>query len=214
MNQEPVLATRRLAPGDGYRVPRLLTIYGGLHYIKGNSKPYFSITTWSHRLGFRGQCQSGGADHDTIEKLWPGKFSDLIALHLHDIDGAPMSAEANGWYDLAGALGGMDERYHRGNSKMNMPCEAPPGKPWQTTESREPTRIECLEMFADANMLDILTARAFTEKIAFCTPRFARQMWRDYLETLRPMWQEKANTCIARHSLVVYGDKWPRENAA
>lgn len=58
--------------------------------FKQNTFPYFSITANTQ--------YSGGCLHDEIEKYFPGKYTDLIKLHLSDINGIPMYAFENGWY--------------------------------------------------------------------------------------------------------------------
>jgi hypothetical protein len=71
-----------------------LLIKGGLHFIKGNKKPYFSLTA---DYILNGRHESGGCNHELIMKHAP-EFKDLIDLHLSDIDGVPMHALENGWY--------------------------------------------------------------------------------------------------------------------
>ena len=74
---------------------------GGLHYIKGNSAPYFTITADIHRIAKNGRrvWEAGGCCHDEILKHFP-HLADLVDLHLSDIEGAPTHAEANGAYWL------------------------------------------------------------------------------------------------------------------
>src|SRR4051812_47564544 len=91
-----------------------IVVHFGLHYIKGNHAPYFTLTINSGRVN--GRDSFGGADHETIVREFP-ELADLAALHLSDIDGSPLHAEANGWYQLAGACGGFNERYHAGNAE-------------------------------------------------------------------------------------------------
>lgn len=82
-----------------------ITVTGGLHFIKGNRKPYFSITANIDRKdGAYWRDESGGCQHDEIKKHFPGVFDMLIDLHLSDIDGVPMYAVENGyyWYKEAG----------------------------------------------------------------------------------------------------------------
>lgn len=223
MSRDPVLACRRLPTGtNGHRVPLTFKVHGGLHYLRGNSSPYFSLTSWSHRAGFPNQCQSGGADHETILKYYP-KFADLAALHLSDIDGKPMHSSDNGWYDIAGALpNGANQKYHAGNSERNFPCEAPADKPWKTTVSRKPTPTECLDIFARHWRIDIEEAR----RIAYCVSQFIAALPNGWLSsgeaikaaampalirmqaTMLPRWKAQADACIATHGLVVYGDPW------
>lgn len=74
---------------------------GGLHYIKGNNAPYFTITGEIKRIARNGRrvFESGGCIHEEILKHFP-QFADLVDLHLSDIDGVPTHAEANGAYWL------------------------------------------------------------------------------------------------------------------
>lgn len=96
--REPLLASREVS-GDKYgrKVQGWLGVFGGLHMMKGNHAPYFTITTEVHQKGYPDREWGGGADHETILKHFP-RFADFIALHLSDIDGVPMHAAANGWY--------------------------------------------------------------------------------------------------------------------
>lgn len=191
---EPTLGDISLPAGSlGYSVPMVLKVFGGLHYIKGNAKPYFSLTCWYHRYGNSLQCEGGGADHDTILEHFPELY-DLAALHLADIDGVPMHAEANGWYWLAGALGGAGERCHGGNSKGN-----------HGGEYREPTPTECLEVFRKLYRIDWFRARLLLDA--------ARENGRSVLKSamddfLLGQWKTEAEACIKRHSLSIYGDQW------
>lgn len=82
----------------------------GMHYIFGNSSPYFSITALTERKtttrkGFNAsQCKetvwvedSCGCLHDLIKKKAP-HLASLIEFHLADQDGLPMHYLENGWY--------------------------------------------------------------------------------------------------------------------
>lgn len=214
MKDEPRLAGKIIPPKrDGHpRVPLSFTVFGGLHYLKGNSSPHFSLTYWSHRKGFPNQCESGGAGHDEILRHFP-QFADLAALHLSDMDGTPMHAEANGWYDLAGALDGVGERYHVGNSERHFPITPPADKPWQNTEYRKPTEAECLQIFADHVRVPLADAEVIKADVAskWNFPDM-RQRWREIMETMRPRWKTEAEACIAKHKLVLYGDPWPKKS--
>lgn len=87
-----MLASKTLANGN------LFKVMGGLHYITGNKAPYFSLTYDETK---RGRFEACGAGHVEILKHFP-QFADLAALHLCDIDGAPMHALENGFYHLGG----------------------------------------------------------------------------------------------------------------
>lgn len=176
MKPDPVLARTIIPanPAGGQKYPHTFKVEGGLHYIQGNSAPYFTLTYTEHRQGFPNQDYSGGCNPDLILQHFP-QFADLAALHLSDIDGVPMHAESNGWYQLAGALGGFSEKYHAGNSKGNFPLPADrldPAAPWRTMEQRLPTREECLQSFARHCRISIEEARQICAEV---DPR----KWRD-----------------------------------
>lgn len=178
---------------------------GGLHYIRGNHAPYFSLTYDEYEKTTRGwRYVAGGANHDEILKLWPD-LADLAAMHLSDMDGAPIHAEANGWYHLAGYFpDAFGERYHRGNSKRHF-----------ADGYRMPTSDECLEAFADHCRVTMAEAREIAEqvrKVAMAAHdnrnAVARAECARLLDAMRQRWKREAEACIAKHGLVVYGDPW------
>lgn len=197
MYRDPILAARSLRAGtDGYRVPLTFRVEGGLHYLRGNAAPYFSLTYSQFRKGLPEQCQSGGAGHERILALYP-RFVDLAALHLSDIDGVPMHADGNGWYWLAGALGGAGERFHAASG----------------TSARTPA--ECLATFARHCRIPLAKAEAIR---AECSAEYAnnpdgwtaaREVMNLRMADMRTRWKSEADACIARHNLRVYGDPWP-----
>jgi hypothetical protein len=210
--------------GERYRI----RAQGGLNYIRGNGAPYFSITA-DQRRAERGVWRedSGGCLHEEIETQWPGKFSDLIALHLSDINGVPMHFLGNGWYNLAGCLGGAGERYHVGNSERHFPkdpADLDPAKPWSTTDYRMPTISECVPVFARHCRIPLAEAFAIVEAVrlelgpeneANNAPPYSKQdykraraKWDAIGAAMLPRFKAEADACIARHSLTVYGDTW------
>jgi len=132
-----------------------VVVTAGLHYIRGNRLPYFSVTCAIYEGG---RDVGGGASHDLIGRLWPW-LAPVIALHLSDSDGVPMHAEANGWYQLAGYYGGAGERYHSGNAERNFPIMPDPATPWKDTEYRKPTADECLASWAEHMRIPMDQAR-------------------------------------------------------
>ena len=189
MRHDPVLAAVTIPAGrDGYKAPRVFRVEGGLHHISGNSAPHFSLTYTEHREDFPDQIYSCGAGHAEILRRFP-QFADLAALHLSGIDGVPMHAEANGWYWLAGALGGMGERYHGGNA------------------GQDNSAADCLQVFADHCRISTAEALSIADKCKAATA--ARDAWRAVMETMRPRWKAEADAAIAKHGLRVYGDPWP-----
>jgi hypothetical protein len=215
--KDPILARTEIAANrHGERVATVFYVQGGLHYLKGNKAPYFSLTYERHRKGFPKHCWSGGAGHDLILKLFP-RFADLAKLHLSDIDGEPMHALENGFYNLAGALGGLGQPYHVGNSKRHFPkAEVDPAKPWATTDYREPTRSEAMQIFADHLRVSLEEAREIAKRCAplGIPPEEIKQRLSSVVDELRPRWKAEAEACISNHGLKVYGDAWtPAETA-
>jgi len=89
------------------------TVYGGLNYIRGNKKPHFSITV----AGKDNESWFGGCCHDLILQHYP-ELTDLVSLHLSDIDGLPIHAVKNGYYWLTAAQN--TNKYETGNNKDNI----------------------------------------------------------------------------------------------
>lgn len=189
----PILATRTIPAPHTHAYKLEFIVEGGLHYLKGNALPYFSLTYTSHRKGFPNQVWSGGAGHEEILKYYP-QFSDLAALHLSDINGVPMHAEKSGWYWLAGSLGGLGEKYH-GSSGYNAH-----------------TQEECLGIFAEHCRISMDEAANIQKKIYIAYERsdkeLAKWQWMGYCNSMRPRWKQEAEACIRKHNLQVYGDKW------
>jgi hypothetical protein len=244
MKRDPILAVRNFARGSKYfhnRVPLTVRVEGGLEYIRGNDKPYFTLTLDIHRKGFPNQCQSGGCDHETILKYWP-KFKDLAILHLSDIEGRPMHGPANAWYDLAGCLpDNAGQQFHVGNSQRHFPkpANAPRKHAYDDTDYRVPTPEECLELFANHVRVPLGIARLVRqfviekalagiedrkalERSGFAClgihspmPPYdwanARTWFNAWIESQSFRWLQEANACIAKHNLRVFGDTWPPE---
>jgi hypothetical protein len=189
--KEPIL--RRLE-----QAPLTLIVRGGLHYIAGNSAPYFSLTADEYE---NGRWASGGCQHDLILQHFP-ELADLAAMHLSDLDGAPMHAEANAWYWLAGTFpDAFGERYHAGNS---TPAKSP---------------VECLAVFAKHCRIGEDEAREIQEsvrRVTMAAPHsrnaVARATCAELVRAMRPRWKTEAEACIKKHALVIFGDKWEPAN--
>lgn len=170
--------------------PWRLLVEGGLHYIKGNRLPYFSLTGSEDQLVCgQWRTQSCGAMHECILKSYP-ELSDLAALHCSDIHGVPMHFEANGRYWIGGVLGTTGDKYHGGN-----------GTPARTSG-------ECLEIFARHCRISTEEAERLIVRIKSADDKTLWHRW--HLEALKmlPRFAEEAESCIKRHGLVVYGDTW------
>lgn len=167
----------------------MITTYG-LNYIQGNRSPYFSVTC-SGRTN--GREDFGGADHDLIEEHHP-ELADIIALHLSDMDGAPMYAEENGWHWLAKAAG-IEQRWG----------------PEQDAET-------CREIFAKHIRADLETVDKIIVQVQEATKasnelitaaEMARDEWGHICDGMRARWKEEADACIEKYGLTVSGDTWP-----
>ncbi len=188
MSHGTILAQTTIPAGcDGYRVARTFIVRGGLHYIKGNVTPYFSLTCEAHRKDHPDQLQSGGADHVMILSLFP-QFARLADLHMADIDGAPMHAEVNGWYWIAGAAGGLGERFHAGNA-------SPPAD-----------REACARALAAHLRISREEADSLIESARAGT--LSRRDFGAWIEAQRPRWKIEAAEVVRLYGLRVFGDPW------
>lgn len=185
-----------------------------LHKI-GNQAPYFSVTGTIYEHG-RNVC--GGCIHDEILAIWPD-LAPVVALHLSDIDGVPMHFVGNGWYDLAGALGGAGERYHVGNSERHFPITPDPKTPWRNTEYRHPTKAECLQIFADHCRIPLAEAAqiAWEVECAFGPENEShagglhsasdyargRKVWEKIAATMLPRFKAEADAAIEKFRITV-----------
>lgn len=158
-------------------IPGVVTY--GLQYLEGNSDAYFTLTAWYCGRSKRGDYKEefGGQCHEEILPRHP-ELKPFADLHLSDTTGTPMHAEANGWYWLAGAIGGMGEQYHGASG------------------SSAKTPEECLEIFAHHARVPVLEARALAEKLSKLSPPVAKQAFHEWIEAQRPRWQAEANAAI------------------
>lgn len=184
MSQAPVY--RRVPIGAG-----TLTIYAGLHYIRGNPAPYFTLTAEAKEYG-------RGMQHDLILEQCPD-LAPLADLHLSDINGVPLHAVENGWYWLEGAAGGWGSRLHGAQH---------PGV--------EPEK--CLRILAQhlrlsnreaQNLLSITDRTVQRNGLIAAKQGFA---W--YVESLKERWKAEAEEAIEHFNLQIFGDFWPGFQAA
>ena len=195
--KEPKLAQRVITE---YGQNLQLLVFGGLHNIKGNHAPYFSLTGETWRANADGSrdaqardCESCGCLHETILKAFP-KFADLAALHLSDIDGVPMHAESNGWYNLAGAL--SDLQFFADH--VRVPLDVALGVLQVVTRVWHETRAT-FESDDDSGLACEWSKASW---------QGARAWFHAWIEKQKPRWKMEADACIARHGLVVFGDPW------
>lgn len=128
-----------------------ITVTARAYTCGGNAHPHFAVTADIYRPGYSRDPMAGGCMHEEVLRYFP-KLAPLVALHLSNADdGEPMHGEANGFYWLAGALGGLGERYHGGSGDS--------GK----------TANECLRIFQEhiRTMPEETAAIAVSVKVAF-----------------------------------------------
>ncbi len=131
--------------------------------------PYFSVT--GEQRNKRGRVEACGCLHTDILKEIPA-FEPLIALHLSDVNGVPMHAEANGYYWLAGAVGGLGEQYHGGSGSSAKNVE------------------ECLEILASHLRVNLDEARSVAYGIKDSTA--PKEFFAAYVEAQKPRWAAEA----------------------
>jgi hypothetical protein len=163
------------------------TIEYGLRYLKGNKAPYFSVTVDGREKSARGRGSDfGGCCHDLVAKVTPD-LKPLIALHLSNTEGQPTHAEANGWYWLAGACGGLGEEYHGGSGKF--------GK----------STGECEQILADHLRITANEARGLV--VAALTlaetegVKSAREMFAKNVDGMANRWKKEADEAIEKFGL-------------
>ncbi len=177
---------------DCHGKPHILTIKADLVHLKGNARPYFSITGVLTDAASKREVMWGRFDDDIIA-AWPD-LAPLVALSGSTDDGIPMHAEANGWYWLAGAAGGLQQQFHGGNS--NPPRD----------------REQCIAILADHVRVSVEQARALVEQVknmaSAWSPRedgvkAARAMFGKWVDAQGPRWAEEAKAAIEDFSLTV-----------
>ena len=174
-----------------------MTVTAGLRKI-GEQRLYFSVTADIYTPGKSHDPFACGCLHTEVLKYWP-ELAPIVALHLCDDTGAPMYADANGWYALAGYLPDhAGERYHVGNSQRHYPIV---GETWKT-DYRYPTSEECLHIFAEHvrapfEKIKILVDGWIAGIPSYAAGAFIRPVYRAWIESQRPRWQTEANEAIA-----------------
>lgn len=220
---DPVLASKVYRVNNAWAKQERIKVKGGLHYIRGNYAPYFSLTADIDEERRNGQWveAGGGACYDRILKHFP-QFADLAALHLSNIDGEPMHAESNALYWLAGAAGGLGEKYHGGSgssAKSPEECLSIFAKHLRISAERAAELAESARASyaaaLDAWSADMqISAEQGGEPCQLQPPRNlnsgVRNMLKALCNELRPEWKRQAEECIKHHGLIVYGDNWKR----
>ena len=146
----------------------------------------FSVTCQLDSPQHRNDCLACGCMHEETAKYWPA-IAPLIPLHLSDIQtGEPMHAEANGWYWLAGAAGGLGERYHRSNAGDHIAeqCFVVLASHLRISEEAARSLVEVVSSLYNVPVVEGDDPRA--SKV------IARNFFHDYVNNQRARWQNEA----------------------
>lgn len=164
-----------------------LTAIATLHKI-GDQQPYFSLQGEERnpRITRGDSVVACGCMHDELVRHWPD-LKELELLHLSTIDGVPMHAKANGWYWLAGVMGGLGEEYHGASG----------------SDGRTPE--QCLKIFCEHVRIQEREARELIRDIELIgkMSKDARAFFSNWIEQQKPRWKREADAAIARFGLEV-----------
>lgn len=221
MKETVIAKATRTFSGEvaGYSKRHRFIIKAQAYQLAGNAKGHFSVTAEVPNL--RGtDIECGGCMHREILIAWPD-VKPIVDLHLSDDDGVPMHAESNGWYQMAGALGGAGEQYHAGNSEQQM---------WKPDGSfdgyRKPTADECLTQLAEHLRITMEEAQKLRENLAAqitLAPdrvgypkqvKCARAMFAGFVSAQIPRWNAEAVAALALIRSLGNGIATERENKA
>lgn len=154
----------------------------------------------------------GGCMHEQIEKKFRGQFSDLIALHLSDINGVPMHDGSNAFYFAGGC--GHTEFTKEGikRSVFKSTCEQydvdyesikalveksdePPGiwKRWDGTPN--------VEHLASHLRISLAVAQSMVDGVL--AGELNRDHFDKFVEEQKPRWKAEAEAAIKKHDLTI-----------
>lgn len=184
-----------------------------MSWLRGNKAPYFSVTGRQDRLNnTRWVDNMGGCIHEQIEKKFRGQFSDLIALHLSDMDGAPLHDGANAFY-FAGGCGHM-KATEEGLKRYGFQRECKSsGVDYDTVKHliEDPTKpVEVFERWDGtpnvnhlASHLRIPLALAESMVAGVLAGELNRDYFDKFVEEQKPRWKAEAEAAIKKHNLII-----------
>lgn len=162
--------------------------------VPGLTQDHFSVTAEeiSSDRRRREPLVACGRMHAEVLERFP-ILADVVALHLCDKDGAPMYAVANGHYWLAGAAGGLGERFHGGNG--NTP-------EWRLVGRT--VEIYCRDVLAShlrvspecADEILAQVSQAFTSGGSTS----AKEVFSAIVDGERARWRQEAQAAIAKYA--------------
>lgn len=153
------------------------TSQGQLRATVTTERNHFSVTG---EIGSKSDPHTCGCIHEEILTAFP-HLRPVVDLHLSDLDGVPMYAEANGWYWLAKALG-IPEKYEPENSPEH--CK----------------RIFSNHIRADAGPVMERVKAAYKSDTRLdekSRNAMARHEWGRAMDEMKPRWKEEAEAGLA-----------------
>lgn len=145
---------------------------------------YWSVTgeISTERERQEGDGQAFGCIHEEIISAFP-HLQPFVDLHLSTLDGAQMHTEANGWYWLAGAAGGLGEKFHGANASN------PRGK------TLEETLAKCRDTLASHLRISIPEADhlVMQAKAGVLT----KEDFSAYVNEQKPRWKAESESALA-----------------
>jgi hypothetical protein len=174
------------------------------YQLNGNKHPHFSVTAeiGTPRQIETGNVQACGCLHEESAKAWPA-VKPIIALHLSNADdGEPMHAEANGYYWLAGVVGGLGEQYHGGSGNYGRTPE------------------KCLTILAEHLRISEAEAREIADKVrAVFNSGYENEMPQPLIKYVPTIEERKRAATIAAKNLFhdfvnAQRDRWEAEAKA
>jgi len=122
--------------------------------------------------------------HKEILEAYP-ELSDLVTMHLSDINGVPTHAIENGWYWLAPSL------------------ELP------TVQYKHADKSEAFDFFCNHCRIPLHEGRKIQDAIYENYERHdtstedAKAVWVEICESMKPRWKREANELIKKYNLKV-----------
>lgn len=145
-----------------------------------DNEKYFSLSYSSWEKSLNGEWDEYMFGQVREFDCYFPEFSDVRALHLSNERGMPLHAEQNGWYWLAGALGGIGEKYHGGNKRPHECAEI------LRNHMRYPS---------DNETYAVLSTFAWH----YHRGHDLLGIWASHVEFHRPRWNAEAEACRTKH---------------
>ena len=185
---------------------KILKAFARLHYIKGNSTPYFSLTgeLVNPKRNGHDKSECGGCMHEELLEEWP-ELKPLAELHGSHIDGRPMYAVENGFYWLAGAdpeVMGAGVPHHGGTGsfpKRESKCLANFCGLWRVSLEEAARIMLAVRKYRTPDLGD-------TSGLSKSEVNKAKAALTEFAVAALPRWKAEADAAIKAFGLEIEGD--------